>query len=327
MAAQARPDAAHLREIAELAGTGMSHVAPATGELPGSPERPSLLATPEWDDYALIDSGDGCKLERFGPRLLQRPEPQALWHRAAPEAWAEADAVFQPDEGGEKGGWESRKPLEPRWTMSYDGVRFHAELTAFRHTGVFPEQAVHWDWCSALIRDAGRPVRVLNLFGYTGMASLLCARAGAEVTHIDASRKAVGWARENQALSDLEDKPVRWICEDAVKFVEREVRRGNRYDGIILDPPKYGRGPKNEVWRFFESTPRLLAGLSTLLSEDALFLVMTAYAIRMSCLSIRHALLPVVGPRGGWLDYGEMVTRESAGGRLLPQAIYARWQA
>ncbi|MDX1710604.1 MAG: class I SAM-dependent methyltransferase [Rhodovibrionaceae bacterium] len=305
----------------------MSQAAPVAGDNPESPDRPSLLVTPEWEDYALVDSGEGWKLERFGPVLLKRPEPQALWHAGAPERWSDADAVFQPDEGEEKGGWEMADDIASRWTMAYRGVRFHAELTSFRHTGVFPEQAVHWDWCDSLIKGADRPVKVLNLFGYTGLASLLAARAGAEVTHIDASRKAVGWARENQALSGLDDKPIRWICEDAVKFVEREVRRGNSYDGIILDPPKYGRGPKNEVWRFFESTPRLLAGLSQLLSDDALFLVMTAYAIRMSCLSIRHALVPVVRGRGGWLDYGEMVTRESAAGRLLPQAIYARWQA
>jgi 23S rRNA (cytosine1962-C5)-methyltransferase len=293
---------------------------------PESPDRPSLLVTPDWKDYELLDSGEGWKLERFGPNVLQRPEPQAIWRRGQPDLWGEAVAVFQPDEGGEKGGWDLRGEVERAWVMAYGDIRFRAELTSFRHTGVFPEQAVHWDWCDELIQSAGRPMKVLNLFGYTGMASLAAARSGAEVTHIDASRKAVGWARENQDLSGLGDLPIRWICEDAVKFVERELRRGNRYDGIVLDPPKYGRGPKNEVWRFFESTPRLLAGLAELLSDEPLFLVMTAYAIRMSCLSIRHALAPVVGARGGVLDYGEMVTGESAGGRLLPQAIYARWR-
>ena len=291
---------------------------------------PNLLVTPEWPDYELIDSGEGQKLERFGRMILQRPEPQALWRRSRPGRWKEAHAIFQPDEGGERGGWRRRRDGPDRWEMAFENVRFHAELTAFRHTGVFPEQAVHWQWCDRLIRSRAlghRPVRILNLFGYTGLASLLAAVGGAEVTHIDASRKAIAWARENQALSGLHDLPIRWICEDAVRFAEREVRRGHRYEGIILDPPKYGRGPKNEVWRFFESTPRLLDAIRALMAEEPLFLVMTAYAIRMSSFSLAHALEGVVGDLGGTIEHGEMATRESAGGRLLAQAIFARWQA
>ncbi len=170
----------------------------------------------------------------------------------------------------------------------YDGVGFLGRFTAFRHVGVFPEQAVHWDWLRGRIAGAGRPAKVLNLFGYTGVASLVAARAGAEVVHIDASKKAIGWARDNQAAAGLGDLPIRWICEDAVKFVEREQRRGNRYDGIILDPPKFGRGPKGEVWDIFADLPGLLRACVSLLSDDPLFLILTAYSIRASFLSIHE---------------------------------------
>lgn len=201
-----------------------------------------MLETAGWSDYALLDSGAGRKLERYGRYRVVRPEAQAIWTpRLAESVWESADALFTGiGEEESDGRWRMKKPLGETWPLTYDGIPFLGRFTSFRHVGVFPEQATHWQWLEGLIRNAGRPVKVLNLFGYTGLASLVAARAGAEVTHIDASKKAIGWARENQADAKLEALPIRWICEDAKKFVEREERRGNRYDGIILDPPKFG---------------------------------------------------------------------------------------
>ncbi|MCR4283216.1 MAG: class I SAM-dependent methyltransferase, partial [Bauldia sp.] len=218
---------------------------------------PVMLETEGWGDYALLDSGNGEKLERYGPYRIVRPEAQALWTpRRSAKEWESADAKFvgigEDEATGDSGGrWRYRKPLGETWPMSWDGIAFLGRFTNFRHVGLFPEQATHWDWMKGLIAGAKRPLKILNLFAYTGVASLVAAKAGAEVTHIDASKKAIGWARENQALAKLDALKIRWICEDAAKFVEREGRRGNRYNGIILDPPKFGRGPKGEVWDIF----------------------------------------------------------------------------
>jgi 23S rRNA (cytosine1962-C5)-methyltransferase len=228
----------------------------------------TLLESTRWKDYALLDSGDGMKLERFGKYILARPESQAMWKRALDSEWKNAHAVFV-STGEESGGhWDFRKKVEERWEMRYEldfdltprppllkgegGLKFWTMTTPGRHLGVFPEVAAHWDWCSRLIAGAKREVNVLNLFGYTGLASLAAAAAGAKVTHVDASKKSVNWARENQALSKLDEKPIRWIVDDALKFVQREVKRGVKYDGIILDPPKFGRGPKGEVWEVYK---------------------------------------------------------------------------
>src|SRR5512138_2706497 len=227
----------------------------------------TLLESARWKDYALIDSGDGLKLERFGKYVFVRPESQAMWKRSLEKEWKNADAVFQPT-GEESGGhWDFKKKVDEQWNMSYPlsarldyasaqrGITFKAMTTPGRHLGVFPEVAAHWDWLSELIAGAKREINVLNLFGYTGLASLAAAAVGAKVTHVDASKKSVNWARDNQALSILDDKPIRWIVDDAVKFVQREARRGAKYDGIILDPPKFGRGPKGEVWEVYKSLP------------------------------------------------------------------------
>jgi len=304
----------------------MTRTAPATsaGEVPD----PHLLVAEGWRDYALLDSGAGRKLERFGPYSVIRPEPQALWAPARPEAaWAAAAARF---EGGEDAGsrWRGGESLPAGWDMAYGPLRFEARLSAFRHLGVFPEQAVHWDWLAPLTVPGadGRRPEVLNLFGYTGLASLVAAHAGAAVTHLDASRKAIDWGRRNQALSGLDDAPIRWICDDAMKFLRREQRRGRRYDGIILDPPKYGRGPKGEVWDLYTDLPGLLAGCASLLRAEARFLVATAYAIRLSSVSLHLALAEALGgERGGTLDSGEMAVRDGAG-RPLSAAVFARWQ-
>jgi len=300
----------------------------------------TLLESSRWTDYALLDSGDGLKLERFGKYVFVRPEAQAMWRRALPESdWNNVHAVFQPT-GEESGGhWIVKKKMEEKWEMTYrlslsptsemkgEQLRFWAMTTPGRHLGVFPEVASHWDFMVDAIQKIGRPVKVLNLFGYTGLASLAAAAAGAQVTHVDASKKSVAWARDNQLLSKLDNKPIRWIVDDAVKFVEREARRGSRYDGIILDPPKFGRGPKGEVWEVYKSLPSLLAACRETLSKEPLFLAVTVYAVRASAIHVAQALDEMMSGFNGKLDAGEMVTREQSAGRLLSQAVYARWQA
>jgi 23S rRNA (cytosine1962-C5)-methyltransferase len=291
---------------------------------------PVMLETDGWADYALVDSGGGLKLERFGRYTIVRPEAQALWTARRPAAdWDAADARFVgigDDEATDSGGrWRYRKPLGETWPLSWDGIAFLGRFTSFRHVGVFPEQATHWAWMQGEIARAGRPLKILNLFAYTGVASLVAAKAGAEVTHIDASKKAIGWARENQAIGKLEDLKIRWICDDAVKFVEREGRRGNRYDGIILDPPKFGRGPKGEVWDIFTDLRPLLSACVGLLSDDARFLILTAYSIRASFYSIDELAAECLAGRGGLLESGELVLQEQGGGRKLSTSLFSRW--
>jgi len=288
----------------------------------------TLLESSNWKDYELIDSGDGLKLERFGPYRFARPEAQAIWKRGGPEsAWRDVHGVFQPTSEESGGHWSLKKPVDEKWAMSYGGIKFWAMTTPGRHLGVFPEVAAHWDWYSALIEKAGRPLKVLNLFGYTGVASLIAAKAGAQVTHLDASKKSVTWARDNQNLSGLEQKPIRWIVDDALRFVEREGRRGAKYDGIILDPPKFGRGPKGEVWEVYESLPALLTGCRSILSDTPLFVALTLYAVRASGVHLYQSLDEMMNQFGGRTDAGELVMREKSAGRFLSHAVYARWQA
>ncbi|HTX92028.1 MAG TPA: class I SAM-dependent methyltransferase [Anaerolineales bacterium] len=296
------------------------------------PPKIELLTSPRWNDYELLDSGSGQKLERFGPYTFVRPEVQALWTKALPsERWQAAQAVFQPT-GEESGGhWAMKKKVLEKWEMSYPlagatPLRFSAMTTPGRHLGVFPECAAHWDWMAGLIGRAGSSVSVLNLFGYTGLATLAAAAAGAKVTHVDASKKSVGWARENQTLSGLTEKPVRWIVDDALKFVEREARRGAKYDGILLDPPKFGRGPKGEVWEVYKSLPELLGACRAVLSEQPLFVVLTVYAVRLPAVHAYLALAEMMKGKRGDLECGELVTEERSAGRLLSQAAFARWR-
>lgn len=292
----------------------------------------SLLASRPWRDYELLDTGDGGKLERFGDHTFARPEVQAMWSRALPaSAWSGADATFQPTNEENGGHWTFKKKELDRWQMYYDlpgtpTLRFWAMTTSGRHLGVFPEAAPHWDLIASSVKRAARPsVSVLNLFGYTGLATLAAASAGAHVTHIDASRKSVNWARENQSLSALADKPVRWIVDDALKFVEREGRRGARYDGLVLDPPKFGRGPKGEVWEAYKSLPRLLKACSAILSDRPLFAILTVYAVKASAVHIAEALQEIMSSYKGNMELGELVTPEKSAGRLLSQAVFARW--
>lgn len=286
---------------------------------------PGLMRTAGWADYALLDSGGGRKLERYGPYRVVRPEPQAMWTpRLASAVWESADAVFDPSDDEDAGHWRFRGKPSEAWPLSWGDARFHGRFTAFRHLAFFPEQAANWAWLEAAVRTAQQP-RVLNLFGYTGVASLVMAAAGAAVTHVDASKKAIGWARENAELSGLSDRPIRWITEDARKYVQREARRGSRYDGIILDPPKYGRGPGGEVWRLFEDLPELTRLCGELLSEDARFVVLNAYAERVSGAALAGLLAEALDGRGGRIEWGELALAEDAGDRTIGMSFYARW--
>lgn len=294
--------------------------------MPAVAPEPLVTRTRAWADYALLDSGRGRKLERFGPYTVVRPEPQCVWEPARPDAWARADATFDPSDEEEAGRWGFRRGSEPGpFPLVWGGVRFKGRFTAFRHLGFFPEQAANWGWLDGAVRAMPRGARVLNLFGYTGVASLVCAAAGAAVTHVDASKRAVGWARENAALSGMEALPTRWIVEDAKKYVGREVRRGSRYHGIILDPPKYGRGPGGETWRLFEELPAMLADCAELLEPDAGFLLLNGYAERLSGLSLAHALNGAMGARAGRIDWGELALEEETGGRAVGLSFFARW--
>ena len=288
---------------------------------------PIVLRTTGWSDYGLVDSGDGRKLERYGPYRVVRPEPQCLWTPALPAAdWESADAVFDPtNEDEDSGRWRFKAQPKDTWPLGWGQVKFKARFTAFRHLAFFPEQAANWEWLDQQVRAAPTPPKVLNLFGYTGVASLVAAAAGASVTHIDASKKAVAWARENAALSGLENRPIRWICEDARRYVQREARRGSRYDAIILDPPKYGRGPNGEVWRLFEDLPEILRLCVELLSENPSFLILNAYAERISGLSLAGLLSDAMAGRGGTIDWGELALMEEAGDRGVGLSFFARW--
>jgi len=237
-----------------------------------------ILTTNGWNGYELLDSGDGYRLERFGDYTISKPDPQAIWQRSLSKShWEKADAVFEKNEGNER--WVTNREIPEKWLLEYKNIAFFAKLTPFKHTGIFPEQHLNWDFITNSITKSNRSVKVINLFGYTGIASLVAAAAGAQVTHVDASRPAIGWARENQEASGLIDKPIRWILDDVSKFVEREIRRGNSYDGIIMDPPVYGHGPNGEVWDFSKSFPELMKLCSEVLTATPLFMIVNAYAI------------------------------------------------
>lgn len=277
-----------------------------------------------WGDYGLIDSGHGMKLERYGDYRFIRPEPQAMW-APAQEGW-DPDGEFMPASDEDGGGrWTYDRPVpQEGWPLHWNEVTFQASCTPFRHLGFFPDMAPVWDWMRAQVSDMDAP-GIMNLFGYTGVGTLAMSATGAEMVHVDASKKSVAAARENAALSGMADKPVRWIVDDASKFVAREVRRGRRYDGILLDPPKYGRGPDGEVWKLEEDLPNLIANCRQLLDKDSRFLFLTVYAVRMSALAIGELLNQHFADLGGKVECGELTVREEARGLLLPTAIFARW--
>jgi 23S rRNA (cytosine1962-C5)-methyltransferase len=282
-------------------------------------ELTTIIAEP-WGDWGLIDCGNGQKLERYGDVQVVRPEPQAMWAPAL-EAW-NPDAVFVPGSDEEGGGrWIQERSVPRQWELSRGNVRFAASLTPFRHLGFFPDMAPQWDW----MRERSADADVLNLFGYTGVGTLQLSDAGARVVHVDASKKSVEQGKENARLSAMEDRPIRWIVDDASKFTAREVRRGRRYGGILLDPPKFGRGPTRELWRLEENLAPLLADCRRLLDENPRFLVLTVYAVRMSALAIGELVKQTLGDLGGTVEMGEMAVREEVRGLLLPTAIFARW--
>jgi 23S rRNA (cytosine1962-C5)-methyltransferase len=279
----------------------------------------TIVAEP-WADWGLIDSGGGKKWERYGKVTVVRPEPQAMWDPQGSD-W-DPHATFVPGSDEEGGGrWVLHRPVPKSWPLERDGVRFEASLTPFRHLAFFPDMAPQWDWMRARAEGA----EVMNLFGYTGVGTLLLSEAGARMTHVDASKKSVEQGKTNAALSGLSDRPIRWMIDDAAKFTAREVRRGRRYQGILLDPPKFGRGPTGEVWRLEEHLSGLIEECGRLLDSDSRFLVLTVYAVRMSALSIAELVRQKLAHLGGTVTCGEMAVREEARGLLLPTAIFARW--
>jgi 23S rRNA (cytosine1962-C5)-methyltransferase len=285
---------------------------------------PLVLTTAGLDDYTLLDSGAGRKLERFGALTLDRPEEQAIWTPRLPRSeWERADAVFTGDIDEEGAGrWKRRPGIGESWECRHGNIRFSCRFTSFRHVGAFPEQEAHFSFLRERLALAKAPPALLNLFGYTGLATLVAAEHGAEVTHVDASKKAIAWARENQSLSKLEQKPIRWILDDAQKFAAREVRRERHYDGILLDPPKFGRGPKGEVWELFRDLPEMLRLCRALLKPGG-FLILTAYAIRASFLSLDRLSTEVLGPG---VQSGELALQDQGGG-LLATSLVSRWIA
>ena len=282
----------------------------------------TMIAEP-WADYGLIDSGAGRKLERYGPYRFIRPEPQAMWLPAQPDWQAHGSFIPASDEDG-GGRWHFDKPVPDGWQLRWEEARFQASCTPFRHLGFFPDMAPVWQWARERLHGLEAP-QFLNLFGYTGVGTLALSATGANCVHVDASKKSVAQARANAALSGMEANPVRWIIDDAAKFAAREVRRERRYHGILLDPPKYGRGPDGEIWRLEEDLPGLIADCRRLLDGESRFLFLTVYAVRMSALAIGELLRAHLGDLPGRIECGELAVREEARGLLLPTAIWARW--
>jgi 23S rRNA (cytosine1962-C5)-methyltransferase len=315
--------------------------------MPAPAQRPGLLLADRWNDYQLLDCGDGLKQERWGQFTLVRPDPQVLWPRSssnpittsggehgqitAAQDWENWDGFYQRNERG-GGRWEFRRPLPESWTVRYRplGLTFKIRPTSFKHTGLFPEQAVNWDWISQKIKTGGEPDRtisVLNLFGYTGAATCAAAAAGASVCHVDAAEGMVKWCRENAALSGLADAPIRFLADDCLKFVRREQRRGHRYDAVIMDPPTYGRGGEGELWRLEDHLWPLLAECKKILRDRPLFFLINAYTARLSPTVIANLLAGLLSDRGGTITAGEVGLPIVADGKILPCGIYGRWEA
>jgi 23S rRNA (cytosine1962-C5)-methyltransferase len=282
----------------------------------------------EWKDYELIDTGDGEKLERWGGFVLRRPDPQVIWPASADEAlWNNANADYHRSSSG-GGQWKEKVKLPERWTIAYKELKFHIKPTSFKHTGLFPEQAVNWQWMMDKIKAANRPIKVLNLFAYTGGATIACAYAGAEVCHIDAAKGMVQWAKENLALSNLSDKPVRFITDDVFKFVQREQRRGSFYDAIIMDPPSYGRGPSGEMWKLETNLYPFVRECMSILTPNPLFMLINSYTTGISASVLTNVLsLTMQAKHKGKITSGEIGIPITASGLNLPCGILGRWEA
>lgn len=287
-----------------------------------------IISTSGWSDYYLLDSGNGQKLECFGKYTLVRPDPQAIWQPNLPQKeWDKADAVFKRITQ-DRGTWIKKNALPDKWEMTWNNIRFWSKLTPFKHTGIFPEQVSQWELMQSAIQNANNQkqssLNILNLFAYTGLATLACAAAGTKVTHVDASKPSITWAKENQHLSNLQDKPIRWIVDDAFKFVQRELKRGNKYDGVIMDPPIYGHGPTGEIWKFNDHFPLLLKTCTQLLSDTPLFIVINAYAISASSLMLENVLKDFI--KTGVIESGELAIEEKNGKRQLSTGIFTTWR-
>ena len=289
---------------------------------------PIILKTKPSTDYELIDSGNEEKLERYGKYVLRRPDPQALWNKKLDEKiWKNSDAVFYQD--GDRKGWRKNKEIQNEWQISFDDLKFNIKPTAFKHTGIFPEQETNWQFIKSKVKSEKtkreEPIKILNLFGYTGGATLAGLSAGAEVTHVDGSKSSVAWAKENAELSGLDKKPVRWLIDDARKFVLREIRRGGKYDGIIMDPPSFGRGGKGEIWKIEDDFLKLIEDCGKILSDKPIFFIINGYAAGYSSQAYYNALKPIMEKFGGKFEAGELTIEESRNGRLLPCGIFVRW--
>lgn len=278
-----------------------------------------------WKDYEVLDTGDGEKLERWGNVILRRPDPQTIWPKAKPELWKQAQAHYHRSERG-GGEWEFFSRLPERWTVQWKELQFYVRPTGFKHTGLFPEQAANWEWMSSLIRESGRKdVRVLNLFGYTGAATMACMSAGAHVTHVDAAKGMIQWGKENRELCALPETSCRWIVEDALHFVQREIRRGNHYDGVLMDPPSYGRGPNGEVWKLENELYGLVDTCAQVLSDNALFFLINSYTTGFQASVLSNMLEKCVVSRyGGQVDSQELCLPVTTGG-VLPAGASGRW--
>lgn len=287
-----------------------------------------MLLADDWKDYELIDTGDGEKLERWGNYVLRRPDPQIIWPLfEETDAWKKADAHYHRSQSG-GGSWDFKRKMPERWTISYDKLKFYIEPTGFKHTGLFPEQAVNWKWMMEKIRTAGRPIKILNLFAYTGGATVAVASAGAEVCHVDAAKGMVQWAKENVALSGLSDRPVRFITDDVIKFVQRESRRGNKYDGIIMDPPSYGRGPKGEIWKIEDALFGFVNECLDIVSDKPLFFLINSYTTGFSPTVLSNIIKVTMGKKyKGNISSGEVGIPITSSGLVLPCGIYGRWES
>ncbi len=288
----------------------------------------TILHTNKWQDYELLDTGKGEKLEKVGPYFFVRPYEDALWEKNLDKkTWESIDGQFFPSKGGAKGGWKMKNKIEDKFIVSYDGLSFGAMPTPFRHFGFFPEQAVHWDFIQNKIKNSKKKIKFLNLFGYTGVASLFALRAGADVTHVDASKGALEWAKENQKIAGLEKMPVRFLLDDVMKFLEREIKRGSKYDAVIMDPPKFGRGPKGETWKIEEKLPKLLENVKRVLNKDPLFVILNSYATDTSALALGYSLENALKDVKGEVFCAELCLEEKNSKKFIPLSNTAIWQA
>jgi len=288
-----------------------------------------IFYSKDWKDYELLDTGEGEKLEKFGKYIFIRPYEDAFWPKTLTKnEWEKANGKFWSSKTGAKSGWKMNDKIDQKWEMSYKNINFFASPTPFRHLGFFPEQASHWDFIENNIKNASennRKIKFLNLFGYTGIASLFALKAGAEVTHVDASKTSISWAKENEKISGLSG--LRVIPEDVMKFLEKQIKKGEKYDAVIMDPPKFGRGPKGEIWKLEEMLPQLLENVKKVLSDKPLFIILTSYAIDSSSLSLNYALSEMMQNFSEKVEAGELCILEKKNNRLIPLANTAIWQS